>query len=191
MESNNKLTSISDRDWLDLAFKHFVQHAQQRVQHFNYFIVFSSLISTATITTLTSSNKVYLIALVLGSIQILISFIFIKIDDRNRFLIKHSEEIIKQIEISSCTPFALFSTEENVTKMEMANDKSFFKRSYSHRKSYNIVYGVFGFIGIFVIIYSTFCLFDSHSSNKQNFIKDGKSKDTLNIKIIESTSIDN
>ncbi len=158
--SNHKKTSISDKDWLDLSFKHFLQHAQQRVQHFNYFIIFSSILTTATIATFQSNFQAHYLGIGLGIIQIFLSFVFSKLDDRNRFLIKHAENVIKNIEQdyvkanSQC--YSLFTSEEIETVKEKDKNigRHFFVRPMSHKKSYNLIYSAFGLIGLTAIIIS-------------------------------------
>ncbi len=157
---NKAQQNISDKDWLDLAFKHFVQHAQQRVQHFNYFIIFSSLLTTGTITTLQPNVKAYYLGIGLGLIQLFVSFIFSKLDDRNRFLIKHAENIIKRIEkdyrVANLKCYPLFSSEEMATENEkkVKKNKICFLKPISHKKSYNLIYSVFGIVGFISFITS-------------------------------------
>src|ERR1700754_1119068 len=142
--------NIADKDWLDIAFKHFLQHAQQRVQHFNYFIVFSSILTTANITTFQSNFQAHNLGIGLGLIQIFLSFIFSKLDDRNRFLIKHAESVVKDIERdfekANGYCYSLFTSEE-IKTIEAKEQKRFVK-PMSHKQSYNFIYWVFGLIGI-------------------------------------------
>lgn len=171
--------SITDKDWLDLAFKHFVQHAQQRVQHFNYFILFSSLLTTATITTFQPIYKAYYIAFVVGFIQIVVAYIFIQLDYRNRALIKHSENIIMQIEQDYKSKYPLFSTEET----ETAKIKVFKKPPFSHRKSYLYIYRIFIGIGSMSIIASLVLLFTDTEE------KQAPKASEIRVKIIEAVDI--
>jgi len=172
-------SNITDKDWLDLAFKNFVQHAQQRVQHFNYFVLFSSLLTTATITTFQPTYKAYYIAMVLGLIQIVVSYIFIHIDHRNRYLIKHSENIIKKIEKDSKSSYALFSTEA----AETSKMKVIMYPPLSHRKSYNAIYIIFIIVGTLSIITSLFLL-NTGTEKKQ----DPKPSE-IRLKIIDTVDI--
>jgi amino acid permease len=90
--------SIKESDVLDLAWKYFQLHAQQRLLCFNFFVVFSSLMTTGLVATFKEKYEAHFIGFVIGLILSLISFIFYKIDQRNKFLIKHGENVIKEIE---------------------------------------------------------------------------------------------
>ncbi|WP_286726958.1 MULTISPECIES: RipA family octameric membrane protein [Sphingobacterium] len=172
-----KETNISDKEWLDLAFKHFIQHAQQRVQLFNYFILFSSLLTTATITTFQPTYKEYYLGGALGLIQIIIAFIFIKIDQRNSFLIKHSENIIKKIEAENNCRYPLFLTEEEQTIK--SKKKGIFNFQLSHRKSYKLIYTIFIITGILSSIYATKKIFTLSKSCKNTRIDNNKNNNNI------------
>ena len=106
---------ITDKEWLDLAWKHFQQHAQQRILYMNYFVVFSTILSTGLISTFQINFQMPVIGIGIGLIQVFLSFIFFKIDERNRFLTKHSETSIVSIETlykeKHESNFQLFSSE--------------------------------------------------------------------------------
>jgi uncharacterized membrane protein len=158
-----KTQNISDKEWLDLAFKYFIQHAQQRVQHFNYFIIYSSLLTTGAITCLQPNIKAYSLGIGIGLIQLFVSFVFNKLDDRNRFLIKHAENIIKNIEKQTIGTnhnfYPLFTLEENLTnKLAQLKKKNIISRPISHKTAYSSIYLVFGIIGFIYFIISVFSL---------------------------------
>ncbi|WP_286862867.1 MULTISPECIES: hypothetical protein [Sphingobacterium] len=150
------MNNITDKEWLDLGFKYFVQHSQQRVQHFNYFILFSSLLTTATVTSMQPSFGLSSFGALFGLIQMIISFIFIKIDDRNSFLIKHSESIIKKIENKylDSDDFRIFSLEEKETIFLRSQKNGLLKTHFSHKNLYRITYVIFGIIGAICLMLS-------------------------------------
>lgn len=152
-------TNISDKEWLDLAFKYFIQHAQQRVQHFNYFILFSSLLTTASVTTMQPNFQKYYLGILFGVIQIIVSYFFIKLDNRNRFLIKQSEKVIKYYEKAkkNNNP-SLFLTEERETNHLKTKNNFFLTRHFSHKDTYRAIYVTFACIGVISLIINLYHL---------------------------------
>lgn len=148
--------SIKDKDWLDLAWKHFQQHAQQRIQYFNYFVIFSTILTTGLIATFQDNFQAPYLGKGIGCIQIFLSIIFWKIDERNKFLTQHSENLIKTIE-SDYKSYKLFTDEELKTQqLKEDNNKTFFiNRQISHGKSYKIIFSTFFLIGIIGIVVSS------------------------------------
>lgn len=144
---------------LDIAWDYFKLLAQQRVTHFNLFIVFMGAISTVFATQISVDLRGNIIALSLAIAQVFLCFIFHKIDIRNKFLIKHTEEIIKTFEneFGEGVP-RIFLMEELLTKERRSQDKKkiIFLRQLSTSQLYNMFYAFFiilGFVeGIFAII---------------------------------------
>lgn len=159
-------TEITDKEWLDLAWKHFQQHAQQRILYFNYFVVFSTILTTGLVTTFQANFQGRFLGVGLGVIQAFLSYVFWKIDDRNRFITKHSESIIREIETTNTNKYNLFTREETLTLEQFESDKSkwFWDRQITHGKSYKIIFLSFFFIG----------LIGSVVSLTSNFLKDKK-----------------
>lgn len=161
--------SITDKEWLDIAWKHFQQHAQQRIIYFNYFVVFSTILSSGLITTFQNNFQAPYLGICTGIVQIFLSFIFWKIDDRNKFLTQHAENVIKQIETDYNT-YSLFNDEDVKTKELKESEKNRFYlfRQISHGKSYRIIliaFCIWGFIGVIISSINSI----SHSSvNNEN-----------------------
>lgn len=142
---------------LEISWDYFKLLAQQRVTHFNLFIVFIGAISAAYVTQINMDLRGNVIALSLAIIQVFLCFIFHKIDIRNKFLIKHTEKIIKTIEsdFEEDVP-RVFITEEQLTKKQRLNDKRkiYFLRQLSTSQLYNLFYIFFAVAGIIKIIIS-------------------------------------
>lgn len=128
---------------LDMAWDYFKLLAQQRVTHFNLFIVFMGAISTVFATQIYVDYRGNIIACALATIQIFICFVFYKIDVRNKFLIKHTEKIIKEIEkdYDENTP-RIFIMEEQSTEALRLSDKKklYFFRQLSTSQLYNLYF---------------------------------------------------
>ena len=149
---------------------YFHIHASQRLTTFNFYIIISSLISSGYVTTV-GSSVVPRLAILLGVILVLFSFIFWKLDTRNKQLIKNAEEGLKYLENLSNylngvptnnnvnSVLRIFSYEEEQTN-KMKEKYSFWpwKNFYSYSKCFNTVFMVFGiswFVGtVYAIVIS-------------------------------------
>lgn len=165
---------ITDKEWLDLAWKHFQQHAQQRILYFNYFVVFSTILTTGLVTTFQSNFHAPFLGIGIGLIQSYLSFLFWKIDERNRFITKHAENTIKMIEekyeLNGDTTYKLFINEEIETKLKEETDKSncILFRQISHGKSYKIMFTTFFIIGILGSVICSIYSFKENNNDIQN-----------------------
>ncbi len=108
---------------LDIAWKYFELCAKQRLSLFNFFVVFSGLLTTGYITAITDSRIPLWLPMSLGILQVLTSYIFYALDVRNKNLTKHAEEAIKEIEISTplnpAQPRARFFSSEATMTLDL------------------------------------------------------------------------
>jgi hypothetical protein len=150
-------SKISDKEWLDLAWKYFQQHAQQRISYFNFFVIFSTILTTGLVTTFQKSYEMPLIAFAIGAIQAFLSFMFLKIDERNKFLTKHAEKTIRTLEAnvknSNEQGTQLFTNEDIETNKKKQENKQrwWLGRFYTHGQSYTIIYMFFFIWGMLEI----------------------------------------
>lgn len=152
------MSNITDKEWLDLTWKYFQQHAQQRISYFNFFVIFSTILTTGLVSTFQKAFGVPYLGVAIGVIQVFLSFMFWKIDQRNKFLTKHAEEIIKSIESKSELGSDLvFTAEETKSAQQFELDKkaNFLKRLITHGRSYEIIYFFFCAWGIAGIVISS------------------------------------
>lgn len=144
----------ADKEWLDLAWKYFQQHAQQRITYLNYFVVLSTVLTTGLVTTFQYNFNLPILGVAIGCVQSFLAFVFWKIDVRNKFLTKNAENIIKNIEqeydADGAKSYKLFSDEEELTKelREKEKDKFFLNRQISHGQLYRYLYAFFFIIGL-------------------------------------------
>ncbi|MBQ8768669.1 MAG: hypothetical protein IJZ15_03340 [Oscillospiraceae bacterium] len=116
----SKKTALNDKDFYEQACSYFYYHAGQRTTMINYFIaafgafiaLYGALISVYTVASM-------LIAVFMG----IVSMIFFLIDLRNKFDVKKSENVIRQIERdygmdtpTNDYPYGVFSNETNIFK---------------------------------------------------------------------------
>jgi hypothetical protein len=137
----------------NMAWNYFHLLAQQRVTHFNLFIVFVGAISAIFATQINESLRGNIIALALALIEIFLCFIFYKIDMRNRFLIKHTEKVLIQIEAILEQGVPKLFTEEATSTGDIRKSES--KKIWAFRqlstsqlyKSFYLFFFVAGLIG--------------------------------------------
>jgi len=156
--------NLEPKDLLDIGWKYFQQHAQQRIAYFNFFVVFSVLVTSCLMTTFQEKFEIHYVGIFLGVCQIIISYVFWKIDERNKFLTKHGENLIQKIENKYILAendlekeeLSLFSTEEKHTCniRSAQKGKGFLKKQISHSTSFRIIFIFFFLIGLFGMIMS-------------------------------------
>lgn len=159
---SNSGSALTDKEWLDLSWKYFQQHAQQRVSYFNFFIVFSSVLTTGYVSSFQKSYGLPGVGIGVSLIQLFVAFIFIKIDQRNSRLIKHAENAIKKFEEAgaSAMTFPLFTSEDQETKLEQQKNQStfIFFQHFTHGRSFRWIYSFFLLLGLTGIILSSLTL---------------------------------
>lgn len=143
-ETKNK---ISEKDAYNTAWEYFKFHAQQRLTYLNYFIAFSVALTSAQIGILSANIGLQYIGIFIGIAQIFLAFIFIKIDKRNTFLTKLSENILREFE-----KFYSFSNNDeylNSVKIFTIEEQESSKvKMMSHRKTYKAIMLTFLVVGV-------------------------------------------
>lgn len=140
----------------DYVWKYFALHADQRIKTFNFYLVLCTLITGGLIALVNDSKSPYLAALVAFGLTF-ISFIFWRLDLRNKELIHHSEEALKLLEDDSRLPneknvphrLKIFSYEECITTG--LKGKRFlwaFPCHFRYSTCFNAVFLVLGFAGL-------------------------------------------
>ena len=148
----------------EYAWNYFQMHATQRISVFNFFVVLAALMTSGLVTTFGLNLQAHLLGIAIGVLLMMISFVFWKLDQRTRFLIKNSENALKIIEETFPVPHCqdtphevqLFKLEEYKTdKIKTTRPGWFWRRQLSYSESLNLVYllfGSFGFIGVIISI---------------------------------------
>jgi len=145
----------------NIDWDYFKLLAQQRVTHFNLFIVI--VLAIVTIYSSQIGNSVYgnLMSAILAVTQIALSFVFYKIDLRNKFLIKHTESIMMKIEndLDENIP-KIFVEEMNKTNIVRENEKkkSPLLKQLSTSQLYRFFFFFFIVVGVFEIVISAFAI---------------------------------
>lgn len=144
------------KDLQKYAWEYFAVHASQRMSIFNFFVVFSSLVTTAMFGSFQEKIKIYPLGFGFGLLLILISFVFWKLDQRVSFLIKHAEEALEHLETefpdakASKGPHVtqLFTREESLTKRMSASFWRPWRWHLTYSKCFGVAFMAFGTTGI-------------------------------------------
>ncbi len=149
-------------DQRQYVWNYFQLHASQRLSTFNFYIVISTAIAAGYLVTI-GVGSIPIPAILLGFTISLLSFIFWKLDVRNKQMIKNAEEALKYLEALTYTlrntnesnVLKIFTYEEEQTN-RMKGSKSFWpwKNHYSYSKCFNIVFAVFGILGLLGTAYA-------------------------------------
>ena len=129
------------------AWNYFQLHASQRMSVFNFFVVMSALFTTALATSFTEKFNYPAIGVILGVGLVVIAFIFWKLDQRIRFLIKLAEKALRTIEShwinekeSLANPLALFSIEKIETGKKCVESRCW--KPHTYHLKYSMCFGV-------------------------------------------------
>ena len=143
----------------DYSWAYFQLHANQRMATFNFFLVLAALMTTGLVGSIKPDFHPRFIAPILGTSLSIVAFIFWKLDCRVRFLIKHSEHVLKQIEseikkANASEPYAgadLFFSEE-IKSSSRTNNWRIWSWKLSYSECFLVVYMVFGMFGLIATI---------------------------------------
>ncbi|UCG46475.1 MAG: hypothetical protein JSU94_13330 [Phycisphaerales bacterium] len=149
------------KDFRQYAWDYFHYHAKQRLTTFNFYIIICSILATGYFTALRDSATTGFGSIV-GALLSFLSFIFWKLDIRNRQMIENVVEALKHIEAdaplddNSGTPhiLKLFLYEEAQTKRAKESNGLWpWNRHYTYGRCFNLVFLVFGILGILGCLY--------------------------------------
>ena len=138
------------------AWQYFTLHAEQRLRTFHFFVILCAVIIGGLATCVNSAEDCR-IGAVISLFLSFFSYIFFKLDQRNKQLIKHGEEALKfldsqyELHDENDTPHVLkiFSSEEYITQ-KLKSDKQQFvlNKLYTYSTCFNTVFAMFGLSGI-------------------------------------------
>jgi hypothetical protein len=201
LEPKKEEKGIAEKDWLDLSWKYFQQHAQQRISYFNFFVIFSTILTTGIVSTYQKTFGLTHLGVPLGLLQVFVAFMFYKLDERNKILTKHAETTIKRIEstdsIAVQRGIQLFLTEEQASEKRKQSDEKikwyrrWFEKVLSHSTSYRRIYVVFmiwGLVGTTLPFFVTQSKKDTNHIEASVLIRYAK-VDSLQSQIVKRDSI--
>jgi hypothetical protein len=154
---------MSEEDLRKQAWDFFAVQAGQRLTTFNFYIALSSLLSGGLAATFKVEVDIPHLGVLFGALLVLFSFVFWKLDQRNRDLIKSAEDVLKFFE--GTAPFAdadgrphlakRFLREEFETDLRKASRSwRFWRNHYSYSDCFRIVFLAFGGASLVGAVYS-------------------------------------
>ncbi len=149
-------------DFRQHAWEYFHYHASQRLTTFHFYIIICSIVATGYLTAIKDSNTKPL-GIILGLLLPFLSFIFWKLDTRNKQMIKNAEAAIRHLEAESALedvpekPHVLkvFTFEEAQSRrLREQNSVWPWKRHYTYSRCFGCVFIVLGFLGLMGAVYA-------------------------------------
>lgn len=140
----------------EYAWRYFALHADQRIKTFNFYLVLFGLVSGGLITLIKDSEN-YRLAAPIAFALAFISFIFWRLDIRNKELIYNSEDALKLLENddrllddgSVPNRLKLFTYEDHATEIRKKKKMlGLIPRFYSYSTCFNAVFLIFGLAGL-------------------------------------------
>lgn len=146
------------------AWDFFQMQAGQRLTTFNFYIAISSITSTGLAASFKPEIDVPHLSEVLGFLLTIFSFVFYKLDERNRDLIKGAEATLKYFESKATLDDETqdiphlarrFTREDHETRERKKQRSWFFWRNqYSYSECFRMVFLTFGGIGLIGAAYA-------------------------------------
>ena len=142
------------------AWDYFAVHAAQRLTGFQFFITLATALVGGYLVLIANSDNRKLASIV-GFLLVFFSFVFFKLDQRTRALIKNAERALDELdaghELSDDTQGApshlrLFSSDEFQNRQNPTMNP--FKMRFSYSRCFSSVFLCFSIIGLFAAIYS-------------------------------------
>lgn len=155
---NNKDFNLQQYAW-----NYFQLHAEQRLKTFEFYIVMATVLLSGYGVSL-KEDDLKPIGVVLGILLTILSFVFWKLDVRNKQLIKNAEQALKTIE-KECIPESSGNT-HNILKLFSYDDEQkknrtsflFWRRYFSYSNCFNVMFIVFAILGIIASLWACCCL---------------------------------
>lgn len=141
------------REMRERAWNYFHLHASQRLTTFNFYIVIETLLASGLFLTFDGRLDYPLLRVVIGLLLITLSFVFWKLDHRNRFLIGLAEDALRHREQSlvssngDAAPLAIFSREASHDRGNMESRWNLWKISLTYRQCFEVVFAGFAVVG--------------------------------------------
>ncbi|HYJ92297.1 MAG TPA: hypothetical protein VEV84_13385 [Pyrinomonadaceae bacterium] len=90
---NERKKATRDR-FRQQAWDYFAIHASQRLTTFNFYLVIATLLTTGILASFQKQYEIRFAGIVLGLLLLIFSFVFWKLDQRNKHLIRHAEKAL-------------------------------------------------------------------------------------------------
>ena len=143
------------------AWDYFAAHGAQRMTIFNFYIGLSSLTATGYFASFKTDSNLESVRTLFALLLCFFAFVFWKLDQRTKKLIKNAEDALKYFEESQPHPLhaRVFLLEDTQTKAHRKSFKGwnalmFWRRPLSYSQCFNRVYLAFFGIGFVTLMWS-------------------------------------
>ncbi|MEC5397959.1 hypothetical protein [Uliginosibacterium sp. H1] len=134
------------------AWGHFVQHAEQRLKTFNFYVVFCTVLIGA-FSTLASKDGISANFVLLPLLLSVLSFVFWKLDERTKMLIAVSSDALRYLDrlaLADAPPEAqvlgLFAMDDSNTSRQ--SKYPLLSGHFNYSRVFNWVFGLMGLVGL-------------------------------------------
>ncbi len=145
--------SSAQTDLRDYAWDYFQLHSNQRLATFNFYIAVSTLVTTGLVASFHKDINIPSLGIILGLLLIFFSYIFYRLDERNRVLVHYGEEALKLFESNidkqeTGNEITMFLNEAQQTKWVNGNRSHFEQilRPYTYTNCFCAIFWAFGAI---------------------------------------------
>lgn len=135
---------------MEHAWRYFALHAGQRLSMLNFFVVIFGLIAAGLAAALQASPRLSFVAIALGVLLSVLSFVFWKLDQRTSFMIKHAEDVLSEREKHLLAEGNWIFARDAPRAREQFDRMSTWTGLWTYGKALRLLFtlaGVFGLIG--------------------------------------------
>lgn len=167
--NQNDINFVRLEKFREYLWNYFSTHADQRLKTFHFFLIISALLFGAYGALFKEASGSLIICLFLLLVTFT-SFVFWKLDQRTRGMIRNSENALKIIDKKLLEDMKGFNTNDDVLNIfdyedeqtKKTNDTScFFFKTYSYSLCFNLIFLVFGCIGVLITLFHLTYYFQS------------------------------
>jgi hypothetical protein len=149
--------SVTIKDIRDHAWDYFELHADQRLKTFHFYIVLETGLVAAMLVAARAGNANGWVYAVIGCFMGLLSFVFWKLDQRTKGMVKISEEVLKEFEQQAMLElkneaFSKYAPFSNDPQNRGLIGKSLFG-TLSYSKCFAIVFIAFAILGAGIALF--------------------------------------
>jgi len=142
--------------WIKICFDYFDSHSRQRFSFINFYIIISTGLLYS-VSFIRGSNPICWIVVIAHIFELVITFIFWRLECRSKSLIDNSERVLKNIEKYLFTDqatkndFSLYSHEEGETGEQKNNRCCWVMHPITYRECFNLLFMCIALYSIGVI----------------------------------------
>ncbi len=143
------------------AWDYFNIHSSQRMTTFNFYLIMSSVISTSYFASSKSDSNLQSARPALAFLLCVVAFVFWKLEQRNKFLVKHAERALKyfeQADPSDDIAKVLTNEERDTSSKKIKGWRKvlLWRLPLSYSDCFNLVFFLFFLIGLIGVVFGIY-----------------------------------